>query len=117
MENIKEIMKILTDPVFSSPIRIGVLLALAGVDKITFTKLPKYLEVNKSTLSVNLKILESYGLTEIKTRFFSDRPREVIKITDNGKKLVEKYLEAISKYKKIINSKNELNKQDITKDK
>jgi hypothetical protein len=43
MENIKEIMKILTDPVFSSPIRIGVLLALAGVDKITFTELQKYL--------------------------------------------------------------------------
>ncbi|WP_048054491.1 transcriptional regulator [Acidianus hospitalis] len=106
MENFKEIMEILADPLFSSPIRIGILLALAGINKITFSELQKFLNINKSTLSVNLKILENYGLVEIKTKIFNDRPREVIIITKKGKEFVEKYLEAISKYKEMIENQD-----------
>ncbi|MDT7901632.1 MAG: transcriptional regulator [Acidianus sp.] len=109
MENLKELMEILSDPIFSSPIRVGILLALTGIKTITFSELQKNLGINKSTLSVNLKILENNGLIEIKTKFFKDRPREVIVITEKGKKLVEKYLEAILKYKEIIEENNNEN--------
>ena len=102
-KELSEILKLTySSSTFSSPIRLTILLALVGFKEVNFTELQKALEINKSTLSVNLKTLEAEGLIEIKYRLDKQRPKQVITITDKGREIVEKYLSALEKYKKSL---------------
>jgi len=102
-KEIGEILKfVASSPIFSSSIRLTILLALAGFKEINFTDLQKALEVNKSTLSINLKVLESEGVIQIKYKIDRNRPKQIIIITEKGKEITEKYLSMLEKYKNFL---------------
>jgi DNA-binding transcriptional ArsR family regulator len=97
---LKEIIEIIKSPVFTSSVRIGILLILLGVDKITFTDLLKSLDIPKSSLYYHLKILEENELIIIRDVITITRPRTIIQITPKGKLIIEKYIELLGKIQK-----------------
>jgi DNA-binding transcriptional ArsR family regulator len=99
-EDFKEIVDFIRSPVFSSSARIGILLVLLGVDRITFTDLLKSVGMSKSSLYSHLKVLEENGLIIVKDVFTLTRPRTIIQITPKGKIMIEKYLDILEKYVK-----------------
>ncbi|BCU66695.1 hypothetical protein HS7_01320 [Sulfolobales archaeon HS-7] len=102
-KELNEILKLISSTsIFSSPIRLTILLALLGFKEINFTELVKALEINKSTLSINLKALEAEGLIHIKYKMDSSRPKQIILITEKGQEVAEKYLLILEKYKKLL---------------
>jgi DNA-binding MarR family transcriptional regulator len=98
-----ELLKLISSSsIFSSPIRLTILLALLGFKEINFTELEKALGINKSTLSTNLKALEVEGVIQIKYKIDRNRPKQIITITEKGKEIAEKYLSLLEKYKKLL---------------
>ena len=102
-KELNEIRKLISSSsTFSSPIRLTILLALLGFKEINFTELQKALDINKSTLSVNLKALEAEGLIQIKYKIERSRPKQIIVITEKGKEIAEKFLLILEKYKQLL---------------
>ncbi|AWR95539.1 transcriptional regulator [Acidianus brierleyi] len=99
-EEFKEIIDFIKSPVFSSSARIGILLVLLGVDKITFTDLLNSVEMSKSSLYSHLKVLEENEMIVIRDVFTLTRPRTIIQITPKGKAMVERYLQLLENYVK-----------------
>lgn len=98
-----ELLKLISSSsIFSSPIRLTILLALLGFKEVNFTELEKALGINKSTLSINLKALEAEGVIQIKYKIDRNRPKQIIEITEKGKEIAEKYLSLLEKYKKLL---------------
>jgi DNA-binding transcriptional ArsR family regulator len=99
-EEFKELMQMMRSPVFSNSVRVGILLILLGVDRITFTDLLKSIDLSKSSLYSHLKVLQDNGMIIVKDVFTISRPRTMIQITPKGKIALQKYLELIEKYSK-----------------
>ncbi|MCY0850382.1 MarR family winged helix-turn-helix transcriptional regulator [Sulfuracidifex metallicus] len=103
-EKIKEMIEFLSQPIFSSPIKIGILIALMGVNEMSFTELQNDLGINKSTLSSVLENLEKEGL--IKSFIVvENRPKKHVKITEKGREIITTYLDYMEKYTSIIKGK------------
>ncbi|WP_054846129.1 transcriptional regulator [Sulfuracidifex tepidarius] len=90
-DEFKDFMDLVKSPVFSSSARVGILLVLLGVDKITFTDLLRSVDIPKSSLYVHLKVLEENQVITIKDVITLTRPRTIIQITPKGKEMVERY--------------------------
>jgi len=79
---------------FSISIRLGIMIALLGSKKATFTELLLAVKSPKSTLNKNLGILEDYGFVEQRRGFaLGPGPRTIIKITPKGEEATAKHLE------------------------
>jgi DNA-binding MarR family transcriptional regulator len=104
-EKIKEMIEFLSQPIFSSPIKIGILIALMGVNETSFAELQTNLGINKSTLSSVLESLEKEGLIKSFT-VVENRPKKHVKITDEGRKIITTYLEYMENYTSIIKGKD-----------
>lgn len=94
----KELRELLRTQVFSSSARVGILLALLGVRRVTFTDLLKATQLAKSSLYLHLKCLEDNGLIKVKDVLTPERPRTVIELTDQGSRAIERYLELLKDY-------------------
>ncbi|PYB67646.1 ArsR family transcriptional regulator [Thermoplasma sp. Kam2015] len=86
------------DPILSSGARIGILIALFGVGKSTFTDLLRSTGLAKSSLYMHLQVLEKHGLITVKTEFTRARPRAIVRITEAGMKEINHYFDIIKRY-------------------
>ncbi len=89
----------------SSSARVGIMLALLGVERITFTDLMLAVKVSKSSLNKSVKILEQAGYVTVRKGFkVTGGPRTFIQITEKGKTSIRTHLETMrrltSKYLK-----------------
>lgn len=76
--------------------RVGIMLALLGVERITFSELLMAVNISKSSLSRSLEILEENGLIRIRRGFGAfGEPRTFIQITDAGKTAIRSHLETM----------------------
>ena len=79
---------------FSASTRIGVMTALLGFKRTTFTELLLAVKTPKSSLNKNLGILEDYGFIKQRRGFLSvPRPRTIIEITPKGEEAIKRHLE------------------------
>jgi len=85
--------KVMRDPVFSSPVRLGIMLYLIPRGEAYFTELQEVLKLTPGNLGSHLRKLREAGYVRI-LRYLEDRPRTVVKVTDLG---VEKTLEYVNK--------------------
>ena len=85
--------RVMRDPVFSSPVRLGIMLYLIPRGEAYFTELQEALKLTPGNLGSHLRKLREAGYVRI-LRYLEDRPRTVIKATDIG---VRKTLEYINK--------------------
>lgn len=85
--------RVMRDPVFSSPVRLGIMLYLIPRSEAYFTELQEALGLTPGNLGSHLRKLREAGYVRI-LRYLEDRPRTVIKATDFG---VRKTLEYINR--------------------
>lgn len=78
----------------SSFTRIGIMLALLGVEQITFTDLLFAIKVSKSSLNHSVNALADAGYVTVRKGFeAAGGPRTFIRITKEGKKAIRSHLE------------------------
>jgi len=79
---------------FSVSTRVGIMTALLGFKRTTFTELLLAVKTPKSSLNKNLGILEDYGfIKRRRSLLFGPGPRTVIEITPKGEEAIKKHLE------------------------
>src|SRR5579875_786036 len=79
---------------FSVSTRVGIMMALLGSKRATFTELLLAVKTPKSSLNENLGILEDAGFVIQRREFFGALgPRTIIQITPEGETAVKKHLE------------------------
>ncbi len=79
---------------FSVSTRVGIMTALLGFKRATFTELLLAVKSPKSSLSKNLGILEDHGFIRQRRGFLPALgPRTFIEITPKGEEAIKKHLE------------------------
>lgn len=86
------------DPLLHSQLRLAVMSLLISVEEAEFTFLKEETNSTAGNLSVQLDKLEKAGYIAIEKSFRGKRPLTTCKITSNGLKAFEAYVENLKKY-------------------
>ena len=79
---------------FSVSTRVGIMTALLGFRRTTFTELLLAVKTPKSSLNKNLGVLEDYEFIMQRKGFFGVAgPRTIIEITPKGEEAIKRHLE------------------------
>ena len=79
---------------FSVSTRVGIMVALLGFRRTTFTDLLLAVQTPKSSLNKNLKILEDCGFVLQRKGFLQvPGPRTIVEITPKGEEAIKRHLE------------------------
>ena len=79
---------------FSVSTRVGIMTALLGSKRATFTELLLVVKTPKSSLNKNLGILEDSGFVKQSRGFLlAPGPRTIVEITTKGEEAIKKHLE------------------------
>jgi DNA-binding MarR family transcriptional regulator len=79
---------------FSNSARVGIMTALLGFERATFTELLLAVKSPKSSLNKNLGILEDCGFIKQSRGFLpTPGPRKFVEITPEGEEAIKKHLE------------------------
>jgi DNA-binding MarR family transcriptional regulator len=79
---------------FSVSTRVGIMMALLGSKRATFTELLLAVKSPKSSLNKNLGILEDHGFIKQRRGFLGTfGPRMIVEITPKGEEATKEYLE------------------------
>lgn len=81
------------DQVIHGRVRLGIVSALAVEESLTFNELKERLETSDGNLSVHARRLEEAGYIEIMKSFEGRVPRTDYRLTANGRKALERYLD------------------------
>lgn len=80
------------DKVIHERMRLGIISALAANDKLSFTDLKSLLNTTDGNISVHARKLEDAGYLTMKKSFVGRTPLTEYKITKQGRKALEQYL-------------------------
>jgi DNA-binding transcriptional ArsR family regulator len=86
------------DPLLHSQLRLAVMSLLIGLEEAEFTFLREKTESTAGNLSVQLDKLEKAGYISIEKSFKGKRPLTTCKITSEGVKAFEAYVENLKNY-------------------
>lgn len=86
------------DPLLHSQLRLAVMSLLIGLEEAEFTFLKEKTESTAGNLSVQLDKLEKAGYIMIEKTFRDKRPLTTCKITSEGVKAFEAYVENLKNY-------------------
>ena len=81
------------DRLIHERVRLGIVSALAANDLLTFNDLKRLLEITDGNLSVHARKLEDAGYIACAKSFEGRMPRTEYRLTDSGRKALEKYLD------------------------
>ena len=81
------------DKVIHERMRLGIISALAANEKLSFTDLRGLLDTSDGNISVHARKLEDAGYLTVKKTFVGRTPLTEYKITADGRKALEKYLD------------------------
>ena len=84
----------LSDPL-NHPVRFSIIAGLAAADSLDFKDLKEAVQVNDSTLSKQIAILEAAGFVEVKKGFVGKLPRTSLKLSAEGRKSWATHLQAL----------------------
>ena len=86
------------DPLLHSQLRLGVMSLLMSVDSAEFTFLKEKTNSTAGNLSVQLEKLSEAGYITIEKSFKGKKPLTTCKITKQGLKAFEEYVNALKQY-------------------
>jgi DNA-binding MarR family transcriptional regulator len=81
------------DKIIHERMRLGIISALAANEKLSFTDLKNLLETTDGNISVHARKLEDAGYLTMKKSFLDRTPLTEYKITTEGRKALERYLD------------------------
>jgi DNA-binding HxlR family transcriptional regulator len=84
------------DDVIHAPVRLSIMAAPAGADRIDFGYLRELVEVSVSLLSKHMTTLENSGYIELIKGYHGKRPRTWYCLTDTGRTAYLDYLAALT---------------------
>ena len=83
------------DDVIHAPVRLSIMAALAGADRIDFGYLRELVEVSVSLLSKHMTTLENAGYIEVIKGYHGKRPRTWLSLTDRGREAFATYMDVL----------------------
>ena len=86
------------DPLLHSQLRLAVISLLMSLEEADFVFLREKTGATAGNLSVQLEKLSEAGYIEVAKGFLGKRPRTTCRITNQGQKAFEEYIEAIKGY-------------------
>lgn len=86
------------NPLLHSELRLAVMTLLMGVDEADFVYLREQTGATAGNLSVQIDKLSTAGYIEVEKGFQGKRPRTTCKLTAEGIKAFEEYVEALKEY-------------------
>ena len=89
------------DPILHSELRLAVMSLLVGVDEADFVYIKEQTGATAGNLSVQIDKLSSVGYIEVEKKFVGKRPCTTCRITQQGVKAVEDYVESLKDYLKL----------------
>jgi DNA-binding transcriptional ArsR family regulator len=81
------------DKVIHERMRLGIISALAANERLSFTDLKNLLDTTDGNISVHARKLEDAGYLTMKKSFLGRTPLTEYKITTDGRKALERYLD------------------------
>ncbi|MBQ8009899.1 MAG: transcriptional regulator [Bacteroidaceae bacterium] len=89
------------DPILHSELRLAVMSLLVGVDEADFVYIKEQTGATAGNLSVQIDKLSSVGYIEVEKKFVGKRPCTTCRITQQGVKAFEDYVESLKDYLKL----------------
>lgn len=86
------------NPLLHSELRLAIMSILLSVDEADFTYLQEACKATAGNLSVQMDKLQKADYIEIKKDFVGKRPRTSCRITKQGRKAFEEYVENLKSY-------------------
>ena len=86
------------DPILHSSLRLAVISLLVGVKEAEFTFLKEQTGATAGNLSVQLTKLSEAGYIEITKSFRDNKPLTICKLSKDGKKAFDAYVEVLKTY-------------------
>lgn len=86
------------NPLLHSELRLAIMSILLSVDEADFTYLQETCKATAGNLSVQMDKLQKADYIEIKKDFVGKRPRTSCRITKQGRKAFEEYVESLKSY-------------------
>lgn len=89
------------DKVIHEPVRLRIMMVLAGVAEVDFNFLLTTLALTRGNLSRHVEKLESAGYVEIKKTFVGKMPNTSYKITRDGQRALGQYWKNIDEVRRL----------------
>lgn len=89
------------DPLLHSQLRLAVMSILMNVEEADFVYLKEKTESTAGNLSVQLEKLSNAGYISVEKGFSGRKPRTVCRVTEQGRKAFEDYVDALKSYIKL----------------
>lgn len=86
------------NPLLHSQLRLAVISILMNVEEADFVYLSEKTDSTSGNLSVQLDKLSSAGYIAVEKGFVGKKTRTVCKITEQGRKAFEEYVDALKQY-------------------
>jgi marR/emrR family transcriptional regulator len=86
------------DPLLHSQLRLAVMSILMNVEEADFVYLKEKTESTAGNLSVQLEKLSNAGYIAVEKGFSGRKPRTVCRVTAQGRKAFEDYVDALKSY-------------------
>lgn len=86
------------DPILHSQLRLAVMSILMNVEEANFVYLRTTTSSTAGNLSVQLDKLTAAGYIAVEKGFSGKKPRTVCRITPDGRKAFEEYVDALKSY-------------------
>lgn len=86
------------DPLLHSQLRLAVMSILMNVEEADFVYLKEKTEATAGNLSVQLDKLSNAGYISVEKGFSGRKPRTVCKVSEQGRKAFEDYVDALKSY-------------------
>ncbi len=93
------------DKIIHERMRLGIISALAANEKLSFTDLKNLLDTSDGNISVHARKLEDAGYLTMKKSFLDRTPLTEYKITNDGRKALERYLDHMETLIKAMRAK------------
>lgn len=89
------------DPILHSQLRLAVVSLLIGVHEAEFTFIKEKTNATAGNLSVQIQKLKDVGYIEVNKQFKDNYPQTTCKITPEGIKAFEAYVNALQQYLQV----------------
>lgn len=86
------------NPLLHSQLRLAIMSILMNVEEADFVYLKEKTEATAGNLSVQLDKLSTAGYIYIEKGFVGKKTRTVCRVTDEGRKAFEEYVEVLKEY-------------------
>lgn len=86
------------NPLLHSELRLAIISILINVDEADFPYIKELTKATSGNLSVQINKLEEAGYISVEKTFRGRRPATICRITPQGQKAFEEYVEALKSY-------------------